>query len=81
MKVKKKVKLYAKNASERLGVFMKAFAAQDKTSAEALILQSKSMTITGTKLLRSIKSKQVSSLEKLCPSLCNYNFFDWLIEN
>ncbi|XP_027109084.2 uncharacterized protein [Coffea arabica] len=60
--VKKKFKLYAKNASERVGVLMKAFSAQDKTSAQALILQSKSLARTGTKLLRSIKSKQESML-------------------
>ncbi|XP_027083782.2 uncharacterized protein [Coffea arabica] len=60
--VKKKFKLYTKNASERVGVLMKAFSAQDETSAQALILQSKSLARTGTKLLRSIKSKQESML-------------------
>ncbi|KAL3518215.1 hypothetical protein ACH5RR_020804 [Cinchona calisaya] len=65
--VQKKFKLYTKNAAQRLGVFLKAFSAEDKTSAQALILQSKPLANTGTKLLRSIKSKQESMLWERLP--------------
>ncbi|KAL3530727.1 hypothetical protein ACH5RR_010049 [Cinchona calisaya] len=65
--VKKKSKLFTENASERFKLFMKAFSAEDNASAQTLILQAKSLTNTGTKLLRSIKSKQESMLWEILP--------------
>ncbi|KAL2545530.1 hypothetical protein Fot_14763 [Forsythia ovata] len=53
-------KLFAENASERLKLFVKAFLAEDNTSRQALISQEKSLSLSGTKLLQSIKSKQES---------------------
>ncbi|PWA59284.1 hypothetical protein CTI12_AA389400 [Artemisia annua] len=58
--VKKKCKLYADNASERVKLCVKAFCAQDHTSAQAFISQAKSLSISGTKLLNAIKSKKES---------------------
>ncbi|GJR33348.1 hypothetical protein Tco_1109580 [Tanacetum coccineum] len=56
--VKKKCKLYADNASERVKLFVKAFCAQDYTSEQAFVSQAKSLFISGTKLLNAIKSKK-----------------------
>ncbi|GKA52257.1 hypothetical protein Tco_0745453, partial [Tanacetum coccineum] len=58
--VKKKCKLYADNASERVKLFVKAFCAQDYTSEQAFVSQAKSLFISGTKLLNAIKSKKES---------------------
>lgn len=58
--VNKNWKLFTKNGSERLKLFVKAFSAEDNNSALGLILQAKSLVTTGTKLLRIIKSKQES---------------------
>ncbi|KAI3750037.1 hypothetical protein L2E82_20661 [Cichorium intybus] len=58
--VKKKCKLYANNASERVQLCVKAYCAEDNTNAHAFILQAKSLGISGTKLLNAIKSKQES---------------------
>lgn len=58
--VKQNCRIFAENASERLNLLVKAFCEEDNTSALALISQSKSMAVTGTKLLPSITSKQVS---------------------
>ncbi|KAL2545533.1 hypothetical protein Fot_14766 [Forsythia ovata] len=53
-------KLFAENATERLKLFAKAFLAEDSTSRQALISQEKSLSLSGTKLLQSINSKQES---------------------
>ncbi|KAJ9565299.1 hypothetical protein OSB04_001265 [Centaurea solstitialis] len=58
--VKKKCKLYADNASERLKLCVKAFCAEDKTSAQAFASQANSLSISGTKLLNAINSKKES---------------------
>ncbi|KAK3033950.1 hypothetical protein RJ639_034114 [Escallonia herrerae] len=56
--VKENSKLFAENASGRLKLFVKAFCAEDNTSAQALISQAKSLAVSGTKHLQSIKCKQ-----------------------
>ncbi|CAI9755315.1 unnamed protein product [Fraxinus pennsylvanica] len=53
-------KLFTENASERLKLIVKAFLAEDNKSRQALISQEKSLSVSGTKLLHSIKSKQES---------------------
>ncbi|XP_071741045.1 uncharacterized protein [Rutidosis leptorrhynchoides] len=58
--VKKKCKLYAENASQRINLCVQAFCAQDNTSAQAFVSQAKSLTYNGTKLLNAIKSKKES---------------------
>ncbi|CAI9108059.1 OLC1v1007574C1 [Oldenlandia corymbosa var. corymbosa] len=75
--VKKNFKLFTKNASERLKVFVKAFSAEDKKSANALISQAKSMANMGTKLLKTVKSKQESMAWERIP----INFFKPYITN
>ncbi|MFS7953620.1 hypothetical protein Hanom_Chr07g00620841 [Helianthus anomalus] len=59
--VKKKCKLYADNASEMAKLCVKAFCANDDTSAQAFVSQAKSLSIKGSKLLNAIKSKKVRS--------------------
>ncbi|KAJ4704728.1 p-hydroxybenzoic acid efflux pump subunit aaeB [Melia azedarach] len=56
--VKKTCRLYTENASERLNLFVKAFTAQDKTTAVDLITEAKFLFKAGSKLLLSIKDKQ-----------------------
>ncbi|OIT37426.1 PREDICTED: uncharacterized protein LOC109240808 [Nicotiana attenuata] len=58
--VKEKSRLFVENASERINLFVKAFSAEDKESALALISQAKSLVNNGPKLLQAIKSKQES---------------------
>ncbi|PHT34707.1 hypothetical protein CQW23_26507 [Capsicum baccatum] len=58
--VKEKSRLFVENAAERINLFVKAFSAEDNTSALALISQAKSLVINGPKLLQAIKSKQES---------------------
>ncbi|XP_060168913.1 uncharacterized protein LOC132599617 [Lycium barbarum] len=58
--VKEKSRLFVENAAERINLFVKAFSAEDNTSALALILQAKSLVNNGPKLLQAIKSKQES---------------------
>nr|XP_043638236.1 uncharacterized protein LOC122609242 [Erigeron canadensis] len=58
--VKKKCKIYADNASQRVNLCVKAFCAKDNTSAQAFVSQTKPLTISGTKLLNAIKSKKES---------------------
>ncbi|KAL4558251.1 hypothetical protein LXL04_036449 [Taraxacum kok-saghyz] len=58
--VKKKCKLYADNASERVKLCVNAFCAEDNRSAHAFVSQVKSLAINGNKLLNSIKSKKES---------------------
>ncbi|KAI3678349.1 hypothetical protein L6452_37637 [Arctium lappa] len=58
--VKKKCKLYADNASERLKLCVKAFCAEDTTTAQAFASQANSLSINGTKLLNAINSKKES---------------------
>ncbi|KAJ4970667.1 hypothetical protein NE237_003766 [Protea cynaroides] len=58
-KVKKKCNLFAENASERLSLFVLALCSQDKTSALASLSQAQLLSKTGSKLLQSIKLKQV----------------------
>lgn len=58
--VNKNWKLFTKNASERLKLFVKAFSAEDNNSALGFILQAKSLVMAANKLLGIIKSKQVS---------------------
>ncbi|XP_016459250.1 uncharacterized protein LOC107782829 [Nicotiana tabacum] len=58
--VKQNCKLFAENASERFNLFVKAFSAEDNTSALAFISQAKSLVSTGAKLLQRIKTKQES---------------------
>ncbi|KAH0713745.1 hypothetical protein KY289_009704 [Solanum tuberosum] len=58
--VKEKSKLFVENATERINLFVKAFSAEDNTSALALISQAKSLVNNGPKLLQAIKSKQES---------------------
>ncbi|KAM0067257.1 hypothetical protein Hdeb2414_s0002g00058871 [Helianthus debilis subsp. tardiflorus] len=60
MMVKKKCKLYADNASEMVKLCVKAFCANDDTSAQAFVSQAKSLSIKGSKLLNAIKSKKES---------------------
>ncbi|GMH07419.1 hypothetical protein Nepgr_009259 [Nepenthes gracilis] len=52
---------FAENASERLKLFVNAFCAESMTSSQALLLQAKSLSIEGAKLLQCIKSKQEST--------------------
>ncbi|XP_023752997.1 uncharacterized protein LOC111901378 [Lactuca sativa] len=58
--VKKKCKLYADNASERVELCVKAFCAEDNRRAHSFVSQAKSLSINGTKLLNAIKSKKES---------------------
>ncbi|KAG6629236.1 hypothetical protein CIPAW_14G070500 [Carya illinoinensis] len=58
--VKQNCKLLSENASERLKLFVRAFCAENSTSALASISQTKSLDGTGTKLLSSIKRHQGS---------------------
>ncbi|XP_055835325.1 uncharacterized protein LOC129903837 [Solanum dulcamara] len=58
--VKEKSRLFVENAAERINLFVKAFSAEDKTSALALISQANSLVNNGPKLLQAIKSKQES---------------------
>ncbi|XP_009609513.2 uncharacterized protein LOC107776811 [Nicotiana tabacum] len=58
--VKEKSRLFVENASERINLFVKAFSAEDRESALALISQAKSLVNNGPKLLQAIKSKQES---------------------
>ncbi|CAN4121029.1 unnamed protein product [Withania somnifera] len=58
--VKEKSRLFMENAAERINLFVKAFSAEDNTSALALISQAKSLVNNGPKLLQTIKSKQES---------------------
>lgn len=61
--VKQNCKLFAENASERFNLFVKAFTAEDNSSALAFISQAKSLVKTGSKLLQDIKTKQVSPMK------------------
>ncbi|KAG9128809.1 hypothetical protein Leryth_009566 [Lithospermum erythrorhizon] len=56
--MKKDCKNFSDNASERLKLFLKAFSAEDNTSAQAFISQAKLLAASGAKLLHTIKSKQ-----------------------
>nr|GMD61345.1 uncharacterized protein LOC109193187 [Ipomoea batatas] len=58
--VKHNCHLFAENVSQRLNLLVKAFSAEDKTSALSLVSQAKSLNASGAKLLQSIKSKQES---------------------
>ncbi|XP_051151721.1 uncharacterized protein LOC127265775 isoform X2 [Andrographis paniculata] len=58
--VKENCKLCIENASERLTLYIKAYTAEDMALAKGLISQAKSLSNTGNKLLKSIKSKQES---------------------
>ncbi|GFS37897.1 hypothetical protein Acr_00g0054680 [Actinidia rufa] len=69
--VKKKCKLFGDNVSERLQLFVKAFCAEDKPNALALISQAKLSALRGTKCLQIIKSKQESMQWERLPM----NFF------
>ncbi|PSR86695.1 SCO-spondin like [Actinidia chinensis var. chinensis] len=69
--VKKKCKFFGDNASERLQLFVKAFCAEDKPNALALISQAKLSALRGTKCLQIIKSKQESMQWERLPM----NFF------
>lgn len=61
------------NATERINLFVKAFSAEDNTSALALISQAKSLVNNGPKLLQAIKSKQVTV--SIYVILFDYRFF------
>ncbi|KAM7496570.1 hypothetical protein LguiA_020984 [Lonicera macranthoides] len=59
--VKENCKLYGENVKMRLKVLVKAFCAEEKnTSSLALVSQANSLSVKGTKLLQTIKSKQES---------------------
>lgn len=58
--MKKNCKLLSENSSERLKLYVKAFCAEDNTSALASISQAKLLTIGGTKFIQNIKRYQVS---------------------
>ncbi|XP_010253831.1 PREDICTED: uncharacterized protein LOC104594975 [Nelumbo nucifera] len=58
--VRKKCKLFAETASERLNHLVHAFCADEKTSTLASLSQAKSLSKTEAKLLQSIKLKQES---------------------
>ncbi|KAL5750193.1 hypothetical protein ACOSP7_024796 [Xanthoceras sorbifolium] len=58
--VKQNCKQVAENASDRLKLYVKAFCAEDNTSALASISQAKSFAIGATKLLQNIKRYQES---------------------
>ncbi|KAG9128790.1 hypothetical protein Leryth_009567 [Lithospermum erythrorhizon] len=59
-KMKKDCNIFSDNASERLKLLLKAFSAEDNTSAQAFISQAKLLAASGAKLLHTIKSKQES---------------------
>ncbi|KAF2283422.1 hypothetical protein GH714_004117 [Hevea brasiliensis] len=54
-KVKENCKQLAENASERLKLYVKALCEKDSALALSSLSQAKSLTISGTKLLQSIK--------------------------
>ncbi|CAH1447125.1 unnamed protein product [Lactuca virosa] len=56
--VKKQFQLYTENASERSGLYMKAFLSEDKTTACDLISQGEPMVESGTKLINHINHIQ-----------------------
>ncbi|TXG74021.1 hypothetical protein EZV62_002600 [Acer yangbiense] len=58
--VKQNSKQLAENVSERLKLYVKAFCAEDNTSALASISQAKSLAIGATKLFQNIKRYQES---------------------
>ncbi|XP_004295928.1 PREDICTED: uncharacterized protein LOC101294054 [Fragaria vesca subsp. vesca] len=58
--VKQNSKLLVENASERLKLFVKAFCAEDNSSALASISQTKSLASTAIKLFQTIKRHQES---------------------
>lgn len=59
LQVKHNGKLLAENGSERLNHLVKAFCAEDRTSALASISQAKPLAAWGNKLLQSVKRYQV----------------------
>ncbi|KAI5322043.1 hypothetical protein L3X38_031115 [Prunus dulcis] len=73
--VKQNAKLLGENASERLKLFVKAFCAEDNTSALASISQAKSLAATATKLFQTIKRHQESmEWEKLPLKFSRYKY-------
>ncbi|KAA8518886.1 hypothetical protein F0562_016340 [Nyssa sinensis] len=60
--VRKLCPLYAKNASERISLFVKAFSGQHNPTAAETIYQAKPFAETGAKLLQSIKEMQEGAL-------------------
>ncbi|XP_038717511.1 uncharacterized protein LOC120010750 [Tripterygium wilfordii] len=60
LEVKQNCKLLADNDSERLKLLVKAFCAEDNILAQESVSQAKYLTVTGTKLLQSIKRYQES---------------------
>ncbi|CAM8930172.1 unnamed protein product [Rhodiola kirilowii] len=56
--VKKECSLYAENASMRLNLLVKAFCAESQQAATDLLLQTSSVSKSGSKLIQSIKLKQ-----------------------
>ncbi|KAF3453867.1 hypothetical protein FNV43_RR04308 [Rhamnella rubrinervis] len=67
--VKHNCKLLSENGSERLKHLVKAFCAEDSTSALASISQAKSLAASGNKLLQSVKRYQESMKWERLPFL------------
>ena len=63
--VKQKCELFAENASERVKLFVKAFCADDHSSALPSLAQAKRLAAAGAKFIQSVKRREVSSLTSL----------------
>ncbi|KAM6577947.1 hypothetical protein CsatB_029784 [Cannabis sativa] len=68
--VKHNCHLYGENASKRLNNFVKAYTAEDKTTALESISQAKTLAATGTKLIQNIKRFQESMRWERPPLRC-----------
>ncbi|XP_062083337.1 uncharacterized protein LOC133789520 [Humulus lupulus] len=68
--VKHNCQLYGDNASKRLNNFVKAYTAEDKTTALESLSQAKTLAATGTKVIQNIKKFQESMLWERPPLKC-----------
>ncbi|PON51453.1 P-hydroxybenzoic acid efflux pump subunit [Trema orientale] len=68
--VKHNCQLFGENASERLKNLVKAFCAEDRSSALEAISQAKTLASTGTKLLQNVKRFQESMQWERPPLKC-----------